>query len=53
MRLPARDRLVLRLRFDEELTLRAIAQLTGVKDAQSVDRWIREVISKLRHGIVR
>jgi RNA polymerase sigma factor (sigma-70 family) len=50
-RLPARDRLVLRLRFDEELTLAAVARLTGSKDAQAVDRWIREIILRLRNTI--
>lgn len=47
-RLPVRDRLVLRLRFEEELTLAEIARLTGRKDAQAVDRWIREVVTRLR-----
>jgi RNA polymerase sigma factor (sigma-70 family) len=48
------DRLVLRLRFDEELGLREISVLLGLKDAQTADRRIREAIARLRRrlGIV-
>ncbi len=48
-RLPRHDRLLLRLRFDQDLTLEQIARLTGMESAQSVDRRIRNVLEELRH----
>lgn len=50
-RLPPRDRLVLRLRYEQELTLSAIARITGAANPQSVDRWIKEVLATLRRRI--
>jgi RNA polymerase sigma factor (sigma-70 family) len=47
-RLPDRDRLVVRLRFEQELTLEEIARLLNLDNAQSADRLIREVVGKLR-----
>jgi RNA polymerase sigma factor (sigma-70 family) len=47
-RLPKLDRLLLRLRFDQDLTLEQIARLTGMESAQSVDRRIRRVLEELR-----
>jgi len=47
-RLSPPDRLLLRLRFEQELTLREIAGLAGLKDAQSADRKISEVLQKIR-----
>lgn len=47
-RLPAQSRLLVRLRFERELTLAQIARLTGLKDAQTADRRIREVLEDLR-----
>lgn len=46
--LPRFDRLLLRLRFDQDLTLEQIARLTGMESAQSVDRRIRRVLQELR-----
>jgi DNA-directed RNA polymerase specialized sigma24 family protein len=40
--------LLLRLRFDQDLTLEQIARLTGMESAQSVDRRIRRVLEELR-----
>jgi DNA-directed RNA polymerase specialized sigma24 family protein len=40
--------LLLRLRFDQDLTLEQIARLTGMESAQSVDRRIRRVLQELR-----
>ncbi len=55
--LPAADRLLLRLRFDEELTLREVARAAGLKDAQTADRRLRAVLAHLRstleHGPAR
>jgi RNA polymerase sigma factor (sigma-70 family) len=50
-RLPARDRLVLRLRYEQELTLSMIARITGAPNPQAVDRWIRELLGTLRRGV--
>jgi RNA polymerase sigma factor (sigma-70 family) len=47
-RLPARERLLIRLRFDRELTLAEVARLLGFDNPQGADRRIREVIEKLR-----
>lgn len=47
-RLPDRDRLVIRLRFEQELTLEEVARLLNLDNAQSADRLIREVVGKLR-----
>ena len=46
--LPKLDRLLLRLRFDQDLTLEQIARLTGMETAQNVDRRIRKVLQELR-----
>lgn len=45
------ERLLIKLRFDEELTLQEIASVLGLKDAQTVDRRLREVIEQLRNAI--
>jgi len=45
------DRLLLRLRFAEELPLREIARLVGLKDAQTADRRIRESLDRLREKL--
>jgi RNA polymerase sigma-B factor len=50
-KLMPRDRLVLRLRFEQELTLSAIARLTGAGSPQAVDRWIRDVLQRLRRNL--
>ncbi len=50
-RLPAEDRLLLRMRFEQELTLEQIARTTGLKDAQSVDRRIRGILAALRKDL--
>jgi RNA polymerase sigma factor (sigma-70 family) len=42
------ERLLIRLRFYEGLSLEQVACLVGLKDAQTTDRRIREVIEKLR-----
>ena len=46
-RLSKPDRLLLRLRFEEGLTLEQVARVTGLKDPQSVDRRIRDVLERL------
>jgi RNA polymerase sigma factor (sigma-70 family) len=47
-RLAAPDRLLLLLRFDQELTLAQVARVLGLKDPQTADRRIREVLARVR-----
>ena len=47
-RLPGDDRLLLRLRFEQELTLQQVADIMRLGDTQRVDRRIREVLERLR-----
>lgn len=49
--LSASERLLLRLRFDQELTLLQIARLMELKDAQTADRRIREILEQLKKHI--
>jgi len=51
-RLPAPDRLLIRLRFEQELTLDQIAKLTGLKDPQTADRRVRRILESMREGFV-
>ena len=45
------DRLLLRLRFFQELGLLEVANLVGLKDAQTADRRIRDALQKLRETL--
>jgi RNA polymerase sigma factor (sigma-70 family) len=47
-KLPAREKLLLRLRFEEEMTLDQIAKLLQLGNAQRVDRQIKQILSVLR-----
>jgi len=47
-RLPAPDRLLIRLRFEGEQTLAEVARLTKSGDAQTADRRIRKILARLR-----
>jgi RNA polymerase sigma-B factor len=47
-RLSPRERLLIRLRFEQDLTLEEIARLLGLDNAQGADRRIREAVDKLR-----
>jgi len=49
--LSAKDRLLLRLRFEQSLTLEQVARLTGLTNAQQADRRIREVVQRLRSDL--
>ncbi len=42
------QRLLIKLRFEQDLTLREVAELLDLKDAQTADRRIREVLERLR-----
>jgi RNA polymerase sigma factor (sigma-70 family) len=50
-RLSKPEKLLVKLRFDEELTLKDIASLLGLKDAQTADRRLRDVIEQLRRAL--
>ena len=47
-RLPDQDRLLIRLRFEQELTLDQIAKLLNLGNAQRVDRQLKQILSELR-----
>lgn len=42
------DRLLVRLRYQEGLTLQQVAALVGLKDAQTADRRLRDIIEHIR-----
>lgn len=42
------DRLLVRLRYQEGLTLQQVAKLVGLKDAQTADRRLRDIIDHIR-----
>jgi RNA polymerase sigma factor (sigma-70 family) len=50
-KLPKLERLLIRLRFEEALSLQEIAGLTGLGDAQRVHRRVAEVLEKLRQEV--
>jgi len=45
------DRLLVRLRYQEGLTLQQVAKLVGLKDAQTADRRLRDIIDHLRQAL--
>ena len=45
------DRLLIRLRYQEGLTLQQVAKLVGLKDPQTADRRLREIIEKIRQTL--
>lgn len=45
------DRLLIRLRYQEGLTLQQVAKLVGLKDAQTADRRLRDIIDHLRDSL--
>jgi RNA polymerase sigma factor (sigma-70 family) len=45
------DRLLVRLRYQEGLTLQQVAKLVGLKDAQTADRRLRDIIDQLRQAL--
>ena len=50
-RLPRAERLLIRLRFEQELTLEQVAQVTKLADAQSADRRIHQILERLRKEV--
>jgi len=51
MRLPKADRLLVRMRFEQGLSLQEIADLTGLADPQRVHRRIAAVLENLRREV--
>jgi RNA polymerase sigma factor (sigma-70 family) len=49
--LPAQERLLLQLRFEQELSLHEIARLCGLQDAQQVHRRLAAILKKLRRAM--
>ena len=49
--LSKRERLLMRLRFEEELTLEQIAGLLKLGNAQRSDRQIKEILARLREDL--
>ena len=49
--LTARDRTLLRLRFEHELTLEQIGRVTRLGSPQTVDRRIKEILGRLKEAI--
>jgi RNA polymerase sigma factor (sigma-70 family) len=45
------ERLLVRLRYQEGLTLQQVARLVGLKDAQTADRRLRDIIDHLRQAL--
>jgi RNA polymerase sigma factor (sigma-70 family) len=52
-KLPAPERLLIRLRFEEGLSLEQIARLMGLCDAQRVHRRIADILETLRKRVIR
>ncbi|MFS8085623.1 MAG: RNA polymerase sigma factor [Acidobacteriota bacterium] len=50
-RLTKRERLLVRLRFEQELTLEQIARLLNLGNAQRVDRQIKDILARLREAL--
>ena len=47
--LPASEQVLLRMRFEQDLTLQEIARVEGLKDAAAADRRIRATLSRIRN----
>lgn len=50
-RLPAHERLLLRLRYEKELTLAEIARVAGLKNTQAADRALRRIVETLKSQV--
>ncbi len=48
-----RDRLVIRLRFEQDLTLEQVARVMKLGDPQTADRYVRHVLEQLRQRMPR
>ena len=50
-RLPQHERLLIRLRFEQELTLEQVAKLLDLGNAQRVERQVKAILEKLREEL--
>ena len=50
-KLSPEEKVIIRLRYEEDLTLQEIANLTGLKDPQAVDRKLRSALAQLRRSV--
>ncbi len=50
-RLPSSERLLLQLRFEQDLTLEQVARLAGLSSPQAADRKIRDALGRLRKNM--
>jgi RNA polymerase sigma factor (sigma-70 family) len=50
-RLPTRERLLVRLRFEQGLTLEQIAKLLDLGNAQRADRQLKDILARLREDL--
>ncbi len=53
VRLSEEDRLLVRLRYEQGLTLQRVASLAGLQNAQQADRRLKETLDILRHEMER
>ena len=49
--IPVQDQLLIRMRFEEDLTLEQCARLLALGNAQRADRRIKEILERLRHQL--
>ena len=49
--LTAAERVLIRLRYEQELTLEQVARLAGLPDAQTADRRLKQILAGLRKAI--
>ncbi|MBI1939915.1 MAG: sigma-70 family RNA polymerase sigma factor [Acidobacteria bacterium] len=50
-RLESQERLLIRLRFEQGLTLQQVAKIAGLPDAQTADRRIKAILGRLKQEI--
>lgn len=50
-RLPPAQRVLIRLRYEQELSLAACAEVSGLENAQKADRQIRSILERLKNMI--
>lgn len=50
-RLSSPERLLVRLRFEQGLSLDQVSRVTGLENAQQADRRLREVLRRLREEL--
>jgi RNA polymerase sigma factor (sigma-70 family) len=52
-KLPAEDRLLVKLRFEKDLSLSQVADVMGIETPQGVDRRLRKILSGLKRALAR